>query len=46
MLAGRDGSDLPVCGGCVSTHQLLQLQLLAVRGSVCGRTHLPANHSA
>lgn len=46
VFAGHHGSDLPVCGGCVSTHQLLQLQLLAVCGSVCGRTHLPANHSA
>lgn len=44
--AGINGSDLPVCGGRVPAHQLLQLQLLALCGSVCGRPHLPAHHSA
>lgn len=46
VFVGCDGPDLLVCGGCVSTHQLLQLQLLVIRGSVRGRTHLPAHHSA
>lgn len=44
--AGADGSDLPMCGGRLPAHQLLQLQLLALRGSVCRRTHLPAHHPA
>lgn len=44
--AGADGFDLPVRGGRLPAHQLLQLQLLALRGPVCGRTHLPARHRA
>lgn len=44
--AGVNGSDLSVRGGRLPAHQLLQLQLLAVRGSVSGRPHLPALHSA
>lgn len=46
VLAGVDGLDLSVRGGRVPAHQLLQLQLLALRGPVCGRPHLPALHSA
>lgn len=46
VAAGADGSDLPVCGGRLPAHQLLQLQLLALRGTVCGRPHLPALHPA
>lgn len=46
LAAGVNGSDLPVRGGRVPAHQLFQLQLLALCGSVCGRPHLPALHPA
>lgn len=46
VAAGVNGTDLSVCGGRVPAHQLLQLQLLALCGSVCGRPHLPPHHSA
>lgn len=46
VAAGPDESDLPVRGGRLPAHQLLQLQLLALRGTVRGRPHLPALHPA
>lgn len=44
--AGANGSGLPVCGGRLPAHQLFQLQLLVLCGSICGRPHLPAHHAA
>lgn len=46
VAAGADGSDLTVRGGRLPAHQLLQLQLLALCGTVCGRSHPPALHPA
>lgn len=46
VAAGFDGSDLSLRGGRVPAHQLFQLQLLALCGSVCGRPHLPKSHPA
>lgn len=44
--AGFDGPHLPVCGGRLSAYQLLQLQLLALCGSLSCWAHLFAHHTA
>lgn len=46
VATGLNGPDFPVCEGRVSAHQLLQLQLLALCGSLCGWPHLPTHHPA